>query len=89
MNKSLSSEALELLKELVSIPTVNDPSKGLKPSKEAAEYILEWLQKNEVDAEIVESNGYYSVYEVLGEKPKVMLMAHYDVVPVVYERWKY
>ncbi len=87
--ETFKNEVLELLKQLVSYPTVNDPSKNLKPSKDVVEFIVDWLKRYGVDAEVLESNGYYSVYGVLGKKPCVMLTAHFDVVPVALERWHY
>ncbi len=82
-------EIIELLKHLVSYPTVNDPSRGLKPSRDIADFIVDWLGRYGIGTEVIESNGYYSVYGVLGKKPCVMLMAHFDVVPVAVERWSY
>ncbi len=83
------NEVLDLLSQLVSINTVNDPIKGVKPSRDAVEFISEWLNKYGVNSEIIESNGYYSVFGVIGENPKVMFLAHYDTVPVVRDRWSY
>ncbi len=83
------NEVVELLSKLVSIKTVNNPDTGEKPLREAAEFIQEWLGKHGVDSEIIEYEGYYSVYGVTGEDPNVMFLAHYDTVPVVRERWSY
>ncbi|PUA34009.1 MAG: hypothetical protein B7O98_00935 [Zestosphaera tikiterensis] len=83
------NEVLELLKQLVSYPTVNDPSKNLKPSKDIVEFMVDWFKGYGIDVNVLESNGYYSVYGLLGSKPCVMLLAHFDVVPVALERWHY
>lgn len=80
-------EALELLSKLVSINTVNDPVKNTKPSREAVNYLIDWFSKYGIDIDVIENNGYYSVYGVIGNKPKVLLLAHFDTVPVIKERW--
>jgi len=87
--EAMRSEVLDLLSKLVSYPSVNDPVKGLKPSRDIVDFIVDWLAKHGVDAEVVESNGFYSVFGVLGREPCVMLMAHFDVVPVSPERWSF
>ena len=77
------------MSRLVSINTVNDPQNNVRPSREAPEFIREWLARHGVDSEIIECEGYYSVYGVTGDDPKVMFLAHFDTVPVVRERWRY
>lgn len=90
MAGSHSNEVLELLKQLVSYPTINDPLRGSKPSRDVVDFIVDWLSKHGVAADVIESSGYYSVYGFVGGgKPCVMLMAHFDVVPVVLEKWQY
>jgi len=83
-------DIIELLRELVSINTVNNPAKNIKPDPEAAKFIRDHLIDWGLEPELLESNGYYSVYGHIGEgKPYVMLLAHYDVVPVALEKWSY
>ena len=82
-------EIIELLEKLVSYPTVNDPLRGMKPSKNIVDFIVDWMNKYNVPIEVYESNGYYSVFGAIGDKPKVMLLAHFDVVPATTERWSY
>ncbi len=83
-------DILELLKELVSINTVNNPAKGIKPGPEAAKYIRDVLADWGLQPEIIESNGYHSVVGWVGEgKPCISMLAHYDVVPADPERWSY
>lgn len=78
-----------MLAELVSLNTVNDPIRGVKPPREAAEVIREWLRENSVDAYILEVNGYYTVYGFTGKEPHLMFIAHFDTVPVVHRNWIY
>lgn len=83
-----SNEVLELLSKLVSINTVNDPVRNIKPSREAVDYINDWFNKYGINVDIVENNDYYSIYGVIGSKPKVLLLAHFDTVPVIKENWR-
>lgn len=77
----MRDELLRLLSDLVSINTVNDPVRRVRPGREAPELIRSWLESNGLAAKIIESRGYYSVLASTGGKPCVMFMAHYDVVP--------
>ncbi|AIF69252.1 peptidase [Palaeococcus pacificus DY20341] len=80
---------LELLKELVAFETVNDPSKGKRPSKECPLFIKDTLESWGIESELAEREGYYAVYGEIGVgEPKIMFMAHFDVVPVNLEEWK-
>lgn len=84
------SEILDLLGRLVEINTVNDPRRGVKPSKEAALFIRDWLLDNGLEPEIIESNGYYTVFGSIGSgDPVLLVMAHCDVVPFNREEWSY
>lgn len=81
---------IKLLDTLVSYNTVNDPAKGIRPSREISDFIVEWLKKRDIAAEIVESSGYYSVLGFVGKEPYcVGLLAHFDTVPALPERWSY
>ncbi len=83
-------DIVELLGELVSMNTVNNPEKNEKPGPEAARYIRDILAGWGIESEIIESNSYYSVYGCLGSgRHIVMFLAHYDVVPVDPEGWSY
>ena len=77
----MRDELLDLLSRLVSMNTVNDPARGVRPGREAADFIREWLANAGLKAEVIESGGYYSVLASAGGEPCVMFMAHYDVVP--------
>lgn len=83
-------DPLKILSELVEINTVNSPEQGLKPGFEAPKRILEIFSSIGVKAEILEKNGFYSVFGVLGSgRPITMFMAHFDTVPVNPIEWKY
>jgi succinyl-diaminopimelate desuccinylase len=83
-------DVLELLSKLVSFYTVNDPNRGEMPSKDCPEFIHGMLKSWNIDSEIIEDNGAYAVYGEIGSGfPKVMVMAHFDVVPVNREEWNY
>ena len=77
----MRDELIGLLSKLVSMNTVNDPARGLRPGREAADFIRDWLEAAGLRAEVIESSGYYSVLASTGGEPCVMFMAHYDVVP--------
>ncbi|MEM1600356.1 MAG: M20/M25/M40 family metallo-hydrolase [Sulfolobales archaeon] len=86
----MEEEVLSILTYLVSIPSVNDPVRGIKPSADTAKYIYDFLTQHGIDASIIESNGYYSIMGSVGVgKPYIMLLAHYDVVPVEGQDWSY
>ena len=79
---------LELLSELVEFETVNDPAKGIKPSKDCPKFVMDILSSWGIETELIEKDGYYAVYGEIGEgKPKILFMAHFDVVPVNREEW--
>ena len=83
-------DVLDLLSSLVSFQTVNDPSKGEMPSRDCPAFIQSTLQSWGIDSEIIEHNGAYAVVGEIGEGlPKVMVMAHFDVVPVSKDEWHY
>ncbi len=84
------NELINLLSKLVEINTVNNPLSGLKPKPEAARFIRDYLVDYGLNPEVIESNGYYTVYECIGEgKPIAALIAHYDTVPFNEEEWSY
>jgi len=82
------SEMLEILSQLIEFETVNDPAKGKKPSKDCPKFIRDTLYSWGIESEIIEKDGYYAVYGEVGDgNPKIMFMAHFDVVPVNMEEW--
>lgn len=83
-------DLIKLLSVLVSHNTVNDPDRGIKPTREVADLISEWLSKRGIYSDVMESGGYYSVLGFMErEPPCVGLLAHFDTVPAVPERWSY
>ena len=81
-------EILELLSQLVSFETVNNPAKKIRPSKNCPSFIKDKLEDWGIQAELLEKNNYYSVFGEIGDgKPTLLLMAHFDVVPVNPEEW--
>ncbi len=81
-------EILDLLRKLVSFATVNDPINNVRPSRECPDFIKETLESWGIPARVEEVNGYYTVHGKLGRgEPVVMLMAHWDVVPVDEREW--
>ncbi|AMQ19087.1 M20/M25/M40 family metallo-hydrolase [Thermococcus peptonophilus] len=82
-------DVLELLSSLVSFETVNDPARGIRPSKDCPAFIRDTLASWGIESELIERDGYYAVYGEIGEgKPKLLFMAHFDVVPVNREEWE-
>lgn len=84
MNKRINrEELLDLLGKLVSFDTVNDIHKGKKLTKDCPDFIVNYLKDKGVEANIFEDDGFYSVYGKIGTgKFHLLLMAHFDVVPV-------
>ncbi len=74
---------IDLLGKLVSFDTVNDIHKGKKLTKDCPDFIVNYLEEKGVKANIFEDDGYYSVHGTIGTgKFHLLLMAHFDVVPV-------
>ncbi len=74
-----------LLQKLIQFKTINDPAKDIRPEPDILEYIQEVAQtwNPDLKAQILESQGYASIY--LAFDPKnvdILFMGHLDVVPV-------
>ena len=83
MSEISKKELIDLLGKLVSYNTVNIPTDDVKAPKDCPEFIVKHMQEKGIDAKLFEDEGYYSVYGKVGEgKFNLLLMAHFDVVPV-------
>jgi len=81
-------DVLELLAELVSFDTTNDPVRGIKPPKECPLFIRDTLESWGIESELIEKDGYHALYGGIGKgRPRLLFMAHFDVVPVSREEW--
>jgi len=82
---------LNLLSNLISIITVNDPFRNIRPSRNAVDRIKALIDEAlDLDSKLFENNGYYTIYNVVGSgKPIVLFLAHYDTVPVNISEWIY
>lgn len=82
-------ELLRTLEELVAIRTVNDPVRGERPGRDAAEAVCEVISRvTGAEPEIVESRGFYTALSIAGSgRPVVLAMAHYDTVPADPSEW--
>ncbi len=74
-----AEEVRELTKQLIRIKSVNPPGHV----DECAEFILSWFLSNDIDAEIVKSEGVANVVARYGKKGgrKILWNGHFDVVP--------
>ena len=89
MNQKLH-DILNLLGDFVSIRTVNDPNSGERPSRENVLKIKDIIDSTiKFQSELIERNGYYTIYGEVGSgEPILLLLAHFDTVPVIMEEWK-
>ena len=75
-------DLLDLLRGLISLRCVNDPSTGLKPDNTCVKGIEEAMRRDGMDPRSLESGGFYTLFDVYGSgKPVILYLAHYDVVP--------
>ena len=90
LGEIMQLDPLKILRELVEIKSVNNPSEGVKPSIEVPKYIQEKLSEIGVESDVIEVDGYYSVYGKIGDgRPIILFMAHFDTVPVDVSQWSY
>jgi len=74
---------LTVLQHLIAFPTVNDPAKEIRPTRECPEYLKKNLADMGFDAQVLQHNGFFSVLATYGNgHPVTLLLAHFDVVPV-------
>lgn len=84
-------EQIQLLSELISIKSVNDPINRIKPSKKDVYKIKSLIDEvTGYKSSIIESDNYYTIYGCIGSNfPVLLFLAHYDVVPVNIDEWRY
>ncbi|MEM4971924.1 MAG: M20/M25/M40 family metallo-hydrolase [Sulfolobales archaeon] len=72
----------DLLKMLIPLKCVNDPASGIKPGAGCINGVEDVMRQGGMDPKVMESEGFYTFYEVYGSgEPVVLYLAHYDVVP--------
>jgi succinyl-diaminopimelate desuccinylase len=83
MSQINKQELTELLGKLIGYNTVNIPTENIKSSRDCPDFIVDYLKEKGIKAEVFEDNGYYSVFGKVGNGDfHLLLMAHFDVVPV-------
>ncbi|WP_243666717.1 M20/M25/M40 family metallo-hydrolase [Vulcanisaeta sp. JCM 16159] len=83
-------DLLKLLEVLVEFNTVNDPDNGKMPDPGIVDFVEGVLNGLGIKTKVPVSHGYRSVVGVVGSgEPRVLLLAHLDVVPFIRSEWKY
>lgn len=84
-------DPLKLLEVLVEFNTVNDPDNGKMPDPPSiVDFVEGVLNGLGIKTRVLVSHGYRSVVGVVGSgEPRVLLLAHLDVVPFIRSEWKY
>ena len=73
---------VDMLAELVAVPTVNDPLRGLKVGESQGLKVKDVLSRHGMDANMTLVNGYpVLLYRYGLGRPVSLFMAHFDVVP--------
>jgi acetylornithine deacetylase/succinyl-diaminopimelate desuccinylase-like protein len=90
----LRDEIVALEQDLVRIPTVNTGFMPTGNETEVCQYMNEWLAKDGIDSEIIESapgrGNFIARLEGSSGKAGLMFMSHTDVVPVEEEeKWRF
>jgi succinyl-diaminopimelate desuccinylase len=71
------------LRHLIAFPTINDPTKNIRPTRDCPAYLKEKLMEIGCNTRILEKNGFFSVLGTYGKgHPVTLLLAHFDVVPI-------
>ncbi len=88
---NMKTELLDLLGTLIEFNTINDPDNGKTPDPGVIDFVEGVLNGLGVRTRVLVSHGYRSVVGVVGsgEPPRVLLLAHLDVVPFIRSEWKY
>ncbi|WP_054849907.1 M20/M25/M40 family metallo-hydrolase [Vulcanisaeta sp. JCM 14467] len=83
-------DILKLLEILVEFDTVNDPESGKFPDPGVVDFVEGVLNGLGVKTKVLVSHGYRSVVGIIGSgEPRVLLLAHLDVVPFVRNEWRF
>ena len=84
-------DLLKILEVLVEFDTVNDPSIGKYPDPSVIDFVEGVLNGLGVKAKVLVSRGYRSIVGTVGDgsEPRVLLLAHLDVVPFDRNEWSY
>ncbi|WP_188602503.1 M20/M25/M40 family metallo-hydrolase [Vulcanisaeta souniana] len=86
----MKTELLDLLGTLIEFNTINDPDNGKTPDPGVIDFVEGVLNGLGVRTRVLVSHGYRSVVGVVGSgEPRVLLLAHLDVVPFIRSEWKY
>jgi len=76
-------EYIDVLRQLIAFPTVNNPPQNIRPTRDCADYINEQLTGLGLKSQVLEQNGFFSVLGTVGEgHPVTLFLAHFDVVPI-------
>lgn len=77
-----ANPVVDLLSRLVSIPTVNDPARGIRVGSEEALQVRRILAEYGLETDLILNNGVPTLLHVAGEgRPVTLFLAHFDVVP--------
>lgn len=83
-------DLLNLLGALIEFDTVNDPENGKMPDPGVIDFVEGVLNGLGVKTRVLVSHGYRSIVGIIGSgEPRVLLLAHLDVVPFIRSEWKY
>ncbi|MFX1471347.1 MAG: M20/M25/M40 family metallo-hydrolase [Promethearchaeota archaeon] len=78
----MNGDVVEELETLVSFQTISDPL-DKRANLDCAQYIGSRLEEAGLISEIIEFEGYHTVYGRYGQGEfKILFLAHFDVVPV-------
>lgn len=76
-------EYIDVLRQLIAFPTVNNPPQKIRPTRDCADYINDQLTGLGLNSQVLEQNGFFSVLGTVGEgRPVTLFLAHFDVVPI-------
>lgn len=74
---------IDVLRQLIAFPTVNNPPQNIRPTRDCADYINDQLIGVGLKSQVLEQNGFFSVLGTIGEgHPVTLFLSHFDVVPI-------